>query len=54
MDCVLEHTKQAVPAEQNKHYGFGFNANPFLGSRVEGNLDDTSPLDLKPFAGDPL
>jgi type I restriction enzyme M protein len=52
LDCVLESTKPAVLAEQDKRKKAGLNPEPFLLKKSGQLFYNTSPLDLKKLMGD--
>lgn len=52
LDCVLEPTKTAVPAEFEVKTKAGLNPDPFLGPKAGQSFYNTSPLDLVKLLGD--
>src|SRR5689334_13196156 len=52
LDCVLEPTKPAVLAEQEKRSKLGVNPEPFLLQKSGHLFVNTSPLDMKRLMGD--
>lgn len=52
LDCVLEATKSAVLAENEKQLKAGLNPEPFLLRKSKQGFYNTSPLDMKKLMGD--
>jgi len=52
LDCVLEATKPAVLAENEKQQKAGLNPEPFLLRKSKQGFYNTSPLDMKKLMGD--
>src|SRR6478672_1674743 len=52
LDCVLEPTKAAVLAEQEKRTKAKVNPEPFLLRKADHLFYNSSPLDLKKLMGD--
>lgn len=52
LDCVLEATKPAVLAENEKQKNAGLNPEPFLLKKTKVGFYNTSPLDMKKLMGD--
>lgn len=52
LDCVLEATKPAVLAENEKQLKAGLNPEPFLLRKAKQGFYNTSPLDMKKLMGD--
>jgi len=52
LDCVLEASKSAVLAENEKQKSAGLNPEPFLLKKTKMGFYNTSPLDMKKLMGD--